>query len=160
MIVALTRDNYMFIRIVTLITLLAVSASCCCGGRGPEERVLFTSNPSEAHVLIDGYDCGTTPVLVGLNKRYDHSVMIAKEGLEPVEGWLMAKRCPSTPWPLLGAIVGTGVGIACASSGCCFVPDVLLGTVVGATVGSFIGLAEMNASSCCDKSFHAELAEQ
>ncbi len=147
----------MFKKFVSFIALVVVFASCC-SARCAEERVWFTSCPEEAQVIIDGYDCGTTPVLVALNKKYNHYVYICKEGYQPQDGWLITRKGSNSPLPLIGAIIGAGIGIACASSSCPL-PDILLGTALGATAGGLINTIDTNTPTCSERQFHVNLEQ-
>ena len=74
--------------------LLGVSSGCATIFKGDRELVYFSSDPSEARVLVDGRDRGKTPIELKLDSERSHQVEIRKPGhrtarvrLNRVMGW-------------------------------------------------------------------------
>lgn len=155
---------------IVLLTLIVSLASCCKMSNQLEE-VWITSNPPQAEIVIDGYHCGNSPLLVELDKKYDHSVYLFKEGYETVEGSIYSRRTIGSSrnvvWPFAGAAIGTGIGIACCGTGGCIIPAFVVGTALGTVAGLAMGVTgtavDLGTRSDCTLSghhFHGELPLQ
>ncbi len=142
----------------------------CCSMQNKKEPVWITSTPDQAEVTIDGHYCGMTPVCVDLNKKYDHFVSLSKEGHQGCEGMIPSKRtfrsAKNLIWPAAGAVIGTGIGLACYGTGGFIIPQFIIGTVIGTGVGMGIGSVGLGvdcisrADCTLPTQFHGELLPQ
>lgn len=66
------------------LVLICVFGLVGCGAlfNGGPQQVTFTSEPSEAEVIIDGQRYGTTPLVVDLSKKNSYAVTFRKAGFE------------------------------------------------------------------------------
>lgn len=67
---------------------LAAAALCGCTWVSGDHRVLVTSEPAGARILVDGEDTGhTTPSMVDLGALLgtDHNITVRKKGFAPEE---------------------------------------------------------------------------
>lgn len=146
-------------KITSLITTLSLFLTSCCSiVRDPMRRIQVTAEQSDTEIIIDGYPCGLTPLLVDVDKRYDHTIMASKPGyLE--EGISLKSRhtlrsATNLLTPLTGAAVGTGVGLMIYGTSGYIIPFCLVGTVIGAAVGVGLGVAgaatDLYLRSDCD----------
>ncbi|WP_309608591.1 PEGA domain-containing protein [Flavobacterium sp.] len=72
------------------ITLLLFS-SCATIVSGSKQKVKFTSNPSEATIIIDKIEVGKTPFEIKLARKSEHSVVIKLDGYQTYETKLTKK---------------------------------------------------------------------
>ena len=152
-----------------ILSLIGLSTGCCTM-RNKAEPVWITSNPEQAEVVIDGYYCGTSPVCVELNKKYDHAVSLSKEGYQSCEGILPSQRTYKSAknliWPIAGAVIGTGIGIACCGTSGFILPEFIVGTILGTGIGIGVGTVGMGVDSIgradctLPPQFHGELLPQ
>lgn len=144
---------------ISLIMILSFFLTSCCSMIGdPTRLVTVTAQQSDAEVFIDGYACGTAPLLVDLDKTYDHTIVVSKPGYQPQQAFLKSHH---TLWwtsniltPFAGAAIGTGVGLACYGTSGYIVPFALAGTGIGAAVGLGLGVigtaVDIGSRSDCD----------
>ncbi|MFN4174772.1 MAG: PEGA domain-containing protein, partial [Parachlamydiaceae bacterium] len=115
------------------ISLIGILAGCC-SMKSKKEAVWITSSPEQAEVTIDGHYYGLTPVKVDLNKKCNHTVSLNKEGYLGCEGIISSKRTMKSAknliWPVAGAVIGTGIGLACYGTGGFIIPECLIGTLI------------------------------
>ena len=66
------------------LSLLLVGSGCATIVQGGRQDVLVDTDPSGAHVTVNGYDAGQTPVILDLKRDEFHRVELALDGYEPV----------------------------------------------------------------------------
>ncbi len=138
---------------ISLMTILSFFLTSCCSiTSDPTRRVTVTAQQSNAEVFIDGYACGTTPLLVDLDKTCNHRIIVTKPGYQAQQVYLKSSH---TLWwasnlmiPIAGAAVGTGIGLAYYGSAGYIVPFCLAGTGIGAAVGLGLGIFGVAADLC------------
>lgn len=144
---------------VSLMTILSLLLSSCCSIASSQTRcVTVTAAQNDAEVFIDGYACGTTPLSVDLDKRYDHKIVVAKAGYQAETASLNShhtlKGASNLLTPIAGAAVGTGIGLAYFGTGGYGIPFCLIGTGIGLAVGLGLGVAgavaDLHLRSDCD----------
>lgn len=126
--------------------------------RDPTSPIIVTAQQSDADVMIDGYACGTTPLSVGLDKTRDHTIIVSKPGYQRQRVCLKSRHTASVASnlisPAVGAVVGTGVGLALYGTGGYIFPAFLVGTVIGGAIGLGVGCigtaADLYLRSDCD----------
>lgn len=151
-------------RIMTsLMMILSVFlTSCCAMTRDQASRITVTAEQSNAEVFIDGYDCGTAPLLVDLDKAYDHTIIVAKPGYQPQEACLKSHHTLESGFnlatPGIGALIGAGVTGLVWGSGYNGV-GLIIGTLIGGGIGLGVGAlglaADLYSRSDCDLDIHA-----
>ncbi len=103
--------------ILSLVTLSLFCTSCCSLAIKKTEPVLVTAQQGNADVYIDGYACGTTPIIAELDKKYDHLIVVSKPGYQPQKACVKSshswKSGLNVVSPIIGAGIGTGIGLAC-----------------------------------------------
>lgn len=154
---------------ILLITLLSFFLTSCCSiALDPTRRISVTAQQSDTEIYIDGYACGTTPLLVELDKTCDHTIIASKPGFQEQEICLRSKRTLRSTsnliTPIAGAAVGTGVGLIIYGTSGYILPFFLAGTVIGGAIGLGLGVAgtatDLYLRSDCDlnvKDVHFDL---
>lgn len=73
--------------IITLTCMLGAPlvTSCSTVMHGPNQNVVISSTPQNAHVIIDGMPYGCTPTVTKLERKRNHHVRIDLPGYEPYE---------------------------------------------------------------------------
>ncbi|MCE2983887.1 MAG: PEGA domain-containing protein [Parachlamydia sp.] len=66
--------------------------SCCSILTERSREVMVTAQQQDTEVTIDGYACGTAPLLVELDKRFDHMIMVSKLGYQPSQVCLKSRH--------------------------------------------------------------------
>ena len=69
-----------FFRIVVVLSILSLISSCALIFKGDSSRVVFTSNPSQATVLVDGVNIGTTTTATTLKTDKSYMITFQKAG--------------------------------------------------------------------------------
>lgn len=134
---------------LVLLTIICFSLTSCCSTiHGKHQTVLITSEPSESHLIVDGYDCGTTPLQVELTRNQNHTLYIEKESYEPRVLNLSSRHtfryAENLAWPFVGAAVGTGIGLAICGTGGYIIPYYVTSSLIGLAAGTgllFVGTA-------------------
>lgn len=146
-------------KFTTLMTILSFFLTSCCSMMcDPTRQVMVTAQQSNTEVFIDGYACGTTPLLVDLDKSRNHRIAVGKPGYQSQQVFLKSRH---TAWwatnlmtPFAGAAIGTGVGLLFFGTDGYIIPLCLVGTGIGAAVGLGLGVigtaADIYLKSDCD----------
>jgi len=71
----MVKSKLIFIVVMTLSL-----SGCATIMNGTAQKVMITSNPDGANVTVDEKAAYTTPVKVRLERRRDHTLVIAKDG--------------------------------------------------------------------------------
>ncbi|MBA2369046.1 MAG: PEGA domain-containing protein [Candidatus Protochlamydia sp.] len=154
-----------------IITYSLFLTSCSTIRHQHPETVYVSSHPPGANVIIDGYDCGTTPQSVALQPKYAHEIVLEKAGYQPhfcvLEPKISKKKIGSNALLPVGfAAVGAGAGYVAA--GCTTmglsailipafaVAGLAVGTVAGA-VGTGVDLYSGDAKKLSTDKVHAHL---
>ena len=100
----------MLISLSLLIGLGPLLTGCATIIDGTDQRVSFSSNPTQAEVIVDGQIIGKTPLTKDLSKKSEHSVKLNLHGYHPYEVTL-TKKVNSWVWGNLvfGGLIGLGV---------------------------------------------------
>jgi len=100
----------MLVSLCLLAGLAPVLSSCATIIDGTKQKVSFSSNPSNAEVIVDGRMLGRTPLTEDLSKKDIHTVKINLNGYHPYEMTLI-KKVNSWVWGniVLGGLIGLGV---------------------------------------------------
>lgn len=122
-------------RSISFTLLLVMTSSCCTMFRTPSQKVIITSTPEKADVTIDGYYCGTTPMEVKLLRKYDHLVVVEKQGFFPLKSELKTNQSFKALWnlpapPVIGAVID---GAVTNTAGMPYLP--ITGALVGLSIG-------------------------
>lgn len=148
---------------ISLILIFSITLTGCCSMiSDPTRRVTVTAQQSDANVFVDGYACGTAPLLVDLDKKYDHTIVVSKTGYQPQQVVLKSRRTMRSAsnllTPVAGAAIGTGIGLACYGTSGYIIPFALVGTGIGAVVGLGVGVigtaTDISLRSDCDLNAH------
>jgi hypothetical protein len=77
---------------------------------GTRQKISFSSNPSNAEVVVDGRLVGKTPLTEDLKRKHTHSVKISLEGYHPYELTII-KKVNSWVWGniVFGGFIGLGI---------------------------------------------------
>ena len=78
----MNNKNSKFIILLILLFSFIFYSGCATIFSGSREDVKFTSEPSEAKVMVNGSDKGNTPVTVSLKKGKDYEIQIVKDGYQ------------------------------------------------------------------------------
>jgi hypothetical protein len=93
-----------FIVSVLVLSFLSLSFISCAAlfntGGG---KVSFNSNPSGAEVVVDGQYLGKTPLMLELDSKTSHQILIKKDGKE--RAFLLTKKI-GTHWIVLDVLGG------------------------------------------------------
>jgi hypothetical protein len=143
----------MYKAISLLMILSFFLTSCCSIMSHPTRRVMITAQQSNAEVFIDGYNCGTAPLQVDLDKTYNHTIIVSKPGYQSQKACLKSRHTLGSAsnifTPAAGVLVGGGLG-AMTGSPYYF----LFGSVIGGAVGLGLGIAgtaaDLYLRSDCD----------
>lgn len=156
-----------------MISLLTIPSffltSCCSMICDPTRQVTVTAQQSDVEVFIDGYACGTAPLLVDLDKTCNHTIIVSKLGYQSQRACLKShhtlKSASNIITPIAGAIVGTGIGLIAYGSGSYILPYCIIGTMYGVAIGLGLGVvgtvADLYLRSDCDldtKGMHFNLS--
>lgn len=156
---------------ISLMTILSFFLTSCCSMMcDPTRRVTVTTQQCDAEVFVDGYACGTAPLLVDLDKTCDHTIIVSKPGYQPQQMQLKSchtlKSASNIFAPIAGAAVGTGIGLMVYGTGGYILPSCIIGTVLGGAIGLGLGVVGTAADICsrsdCDlamKSVHFNLIQ-
>jgi hypothetical protein len=152
-------------KLITLITILSFALTSCNSVKAQRNQtVIISSHPEGAQIVIDGFDCGTTPTTVGLNPKYQHAITLEKEGYYP-ETYILKSKVSgkklsnNLSFPIAGLAVGAvtaavalsgGIGGGSALAGICLVV-VGLGAAVGLAAGTTAGLLGTGVDVCTGK---------
>lgn len=98
------------IYLLVIFILSVLIYGCATIIHGTSQDVGFSSNPSNAKVIVDGIPSGNTPVTVSLSRKNNHAVTIELEGFYPysntltgsVSGWVWGNI-------LFGGLIGLAV---------------------------------------------------
>jgi hypothetical protein len=101
----------------TILFLLQLSVllsltSCATVMHGTYQSVAISSNPSNAHVWVDQYYAGNTPIIVGMTRKDNHILRIQLDGYQPydvifsrqVSGWVLGNI-------VFGGFIGLAVDV-------------------------------------------------
>jgi hypothetical protein len=69
---------------LAIIVISSIITGCAGIIKGTDQTVTFTSEPSNATVMIDGQNRGKTPLTIKLKKNAYSSIMIKKKGYRSV----------------------------------------------------------------------------
>lgn len=141
-----------------LIALSLVFTSCCRMVCDRTQKVAITAQQRDTEIYIDGYACGTAPVLVDLDRTRHHTIVASKPGYEGQYMLLRShhtlKAASNLVAPFIGLAVGTGIGLAVAGTGGIILPDFLIGSFYGGLAGiCFVGIGtavDLYTRSDCD----------
>ena len=144
--------------------------SCCTLTRGRTEPVLVTVEQHDAEIFIDGFNCGTAPLVAELDKRRNHTIIASKPGYEPQKACIQSCRTMGSGFnlmaPSIGAAVGSLVGLAMHGGNGYIFPFFIGGTVVGTVIGLGVGAVGIGTDLClrsdCDlnkKGVHFRLVQ-
>lgn len=99
--------------ITCTLSLTLLLSSCATIISGSKQYVSFTSNPSEATILIDQVEVGKTPFNTKLKRNSDHKISITLEGYKPFETTLK-RKINGWYWGniLLGGLIGVIVDMS------------------------------------------------
>lgn len=132
---------------ISLMTILSLClTSCCTLFVNPKRQVTVTAHQSGTEIFIDGYDCGTAPLLVELDKRYNHRIVASKPGYESKQRDIISERHSSKlayngGTVVTGLAIGTGIGLLVEGTGGYALPYCLGGTMIGGAIGLGLGVA-------------------
>lgn len=105
--------NYKYVILLILLFSFTVYSGCATIFSGSRDVIKFTSEPSEAKVLVNGIEEGKTPLTTVLRKGSDYEIQIVKDGFKPKNftltyslgaGWLILD--------IIGGLVGIIVDAA------------------------------------------------
>lgn len=129
------RYIYAFLLVATATPLLG---GCATIIHGSKQDISVSSTPSNARVLVDDMEMGTTPTVLTLSRKHQHTIRIELDGYQPhevmlsrsVDGWIAGNI-------IFGGFIGLGVD---AITGAMYKlsPDEIgaqLGTETGAVLG-------------------------
>ena len=89
-----------------VLALVIVLGGCGALFNNGPAKVMFTSQPSEAEVWIDGNRFGTTPLVVDLSKKKSYTVSFRKDGFDEQVRTLNNKVSPTyVVLDILGGLV-------------------------------------------------------
>lgn len=69
-----------YIASALVLCLIFTQTGCATIVSGKSQDVMIRSNPTGAHILIDGAISGTTPMVANLVRKQRHSIVISKDG--------------------------------------------------------------------------------
>ena len=93
-----------FLRIVVVLGILSLISSCALIFKGDSSRVIFTSNPSQATVLVDGVNIGTTTTTATLKTNKSYTITFQKAGFAD-RSFVLTNRI-GTLWIVLDVLSG------------------------------------------------------
>ncbi len=136
-------------KLILFLTLCSFSlSSCCTVTRSSEQAITIASNPPNARITIDGYDCGTTPQIIAVDLKHTHHVLIEKEGFQSKSYTFKSRVSPlklssNVLFPIGLGLVGTGTALVLMSGTTAGLaaPFVIFGAIAGACVGGVVGAA-------------------
>lgn len=156
---------------LSLLMILCVSLTSCCSMFLDKERsVKVTAKQRDTEIFIDGYSCGKTPLTINLDKTCDHTIVASKPGYQTQQKHIKSqhtmKSASNLIWPLVGATVGTGIGLMTYGTSGYILPFCLAGTVVGGAIGLGVGsvgtAVDLSSRSDCElstKNVHFNLVQ-
>lgn len=155
--------------IAPILSLSILLTSCCSLFRDSTEDVFVTTEPSSANVVIDGYNCGTSPLVVELDRKCDHIITASTPGYETSSTKIRSKRTWQASWnaasPFTGAALGAATLLAICGTDAYGLPilcGALFGGVIGvgaAVAGAAIDLYKQADRTLSAKEVHLELVE-
>ena len=80
---------------------------------GSDQKVSFSSTPSNALVIVDGGDIGNTPLTKELARKKEHTVVIRLDGYKPYE---ITLKKQTNGWVWGNIIFGGVIGVIVDSS--------------------------------------------
>ncbi len=110
--------------------------SCCRSHCDRTEKVCVTTQPNDAQVVIDGYDCGVTPLVVELDRRYDHTIVVEKPGYQSQQACVTSSHTGKVGSNLAMSAVGVTVGALCGLA------------IYGTTQWGLVSVAGMGVLGC------------
>ena len=84
-------------------------AACATIMHGTDQDIGFSSNPTNAKVIIDGQPRGATPVVVKLARKDNHIVRMELDGYQPFEATLTRG---TSGWVWGNVVFGGLIGLA------------------------------------------------
>lgn len=78
----MNHKNFKFLILLILLFSFTVYSGCATIFSGSRDDVKFTSEPSQAKVLVNGTEKGNTPITVSLKKGKDYEIQIIKDGYQ------------------------------------------------------------------------------
>ena len=100
-------------KLVTLCCLGLLLQGCATIMQGSKQSIPVSGSPAGATVILNGQIMGSTPLILKVARKEDHTLTIEKEGYEPTE--IELKRRFSVLFIgniLIGGLVGMGVDAA------------------------------------------------
>lgn len=157
--------NSIFLRSIHVLVLGCFLTSCCTMMRAQEKKIEVVSEPTGAHITIDGYDCGTTPQAFMLSTKHSHWVTVEKEGYLPEQYYLQNQTSPIVASyaaaPLAGAAIGAGIAALAFGTDAWAGAMIAVAGVGGLAVGGAVGLFGLGVDlySNSAKKLNAEIVQ-
>ncbi len=95
---------------ISLLLLMPFVFGCATIINGNKQKILISSTPASAQVMVDGKAQGQTPVKVDLKRKQTHSVIISHEGYQTQEVQLQ-RKVSGWVWGNIGfgGLIGLGI---------------------------------------------------